>query len=75
MAKEKYIKPICPRCGSKNTRAIGEGSTIICQHDGYSGHWRQFFEGTEERKEIRKLFAEGKLEGLPVIQPKRKKNK
>lgn len=66
MQKEKgykYIKPSCPRCGSYNTRAVEEISSIKCQHCGYPGHWSQFFEGTKERKAVQKLFTEGRLTG------------
>jgi len=65
--KYKYIKPSCPRCGSLNTRAKEEISSIKCQHCGYPGHWRQFFEGQKERIEVQKLFNEGKLEGNPTL--------
>jgi len=70
MPKEKgfkYIKPRCPRCGSLNTRAVEETSSIKCQHGGYSGHWKQFFEGTKEREAVQKLFSEEILEGDPKI--------
>lgn len=70
MPKEKgfkYIKPKCPRCGSLNVRAVEEISSIKCQHCGYPGHWRQFFEGQEERIEVQKLFDKGKLEGGPAL--------
>jgi len=72
--KYKYIKPSCPRCGSLNTRAKEEISSLKCQHCGYPGHWSQFFEGQKSREMVQKLFVEGrrtgdvnKLRGDPLL--------
>ncbi|MBA7635623.1 hypothetical protein ES703_43227 [subsurface metagenome] len=69
-----YIKPSCPRCGSLNTRAKEETSSIKCQHCGCVGHWSQFFEGQKSREIVQKLFNEGrrtgninKLRGDPLL--------
>lgn len=61
------IKPRCPRCGSMDTRADEKHSQLKCKRCGYPGHWRQFYNGQVARKEVKKLFAQGKLEGDPTL--------
>jgi len=67
------MKPNCPRCNSTELRAKKEKSLITCRHCGYKAHWRQFFPGTKERKEVEKLFKKGELEGKEVIAVKQNK--
>lgn len=57
----------CPRCDSSELRAKKLKNFIECRHCGYEAHWRQFFPGTRERKEVKKLFAKGEIEGKKVI--------
>lgn len=64
---DDFMKPNCPRCNSTELRAKKEGSLITCRRCGYSAHWRQFFPGTKEREEVKKLFKIGKLEGKETI--------
>lgn len=56
----------CPRCGSGDTRAlkkrINNRSCIGCRPCGYIGHWREFFEGQEERKVVQEKIARGEIE-------------
>jgi len=59
----KNIKPKCPRCDSTDTRAEKKSSLILCRRCGYSGHWRQFFEGQREREKAIKLIEKGIIEG------------
>ena len=66
MNKNKYIKPRCPRCNSADTRADEKKSQLKCKRCGYPGHWRQFFNGQNARKEVQKLFKQEKLEGDPM---------
>jgi len=40
---------------------------VSCRNCGYRGHWKQFYEGEAERKIVQKLFAQGKLEGDPLL--------
>jgi len=59
----KYYKPKCPRCGSGDTRAQKKKGIIQCRRCGYTAHWKQFYEGEVERKEVMKMFKKGNLEG------------
>lgn len=72
---DKYYKPKCPRCDSADTRARESKTVLFCRRCGYSAHWRQFFPGTKEREEVKKLFKTGKLEGKEVISVNEKQMK
>jgi len=39
----------------------------MCRNCGYEAHWRQYFPGTQERKLVKRLFDEGKIEGDPLL--------
>lgn len=65
--KYKGIKPICPRCLSKDTRADEKHSFLKCKRCGYPGHWKQFFEDEKVREEVQQLFEAGKIEGDPLL--------
>lgn len=64
-AKKGILEFSCPRCGSKDTRSqrkpTGNRSTISCRPCGYIGHWREFFEGQEQRKAVQEKFAKGDI--------------
>ena len=59
---DKYYKPKCPRCNSADIRAKESKTNLFCRRCGYSAHWRQFFPGSKEREEVKKLFDKGELE-------------
>jgi len=61
------MKISCPRCDSSELRAKERRNFIVCRRCGYEAHWRQFFPGTREREEVRKLFDKGEIEGKEVI--------
>ena len=57
----------CPRCNHSEIRVVKRKSFLLCRGCGYEAHWRQFFPGTKERKIVKKLFDEGKIEGDPLL--------
>ena len=67
--KDKYFltRPICPRCGVRETRDMKKKELIRCRTCGYQAHWRQFFLGQREREEVQKLFKKGIIEGKEYI--------
>lgn len=60
-----YISAVCPRCGSLNTVARKK-SRLYCRRDGYEGHWKEFYLGSE-REKVQKAFMQQISKELPPI--------